>query len=70
LADILTSLNLTTKNAMAFGDSYNDITMLQTAGIGVAMGNAEDAIKAVSKHVTTSNEDDGVAVALRHILHL
>ena len=70
LADILTSLNLTTKNAMAFGDSYNDITMLQTAGIGVAMGNAEDAIKAVSNHVTTSNEDDGVAIALRHILHL
>jgi hydroxymethylpyrimidine pyrophosphatase-like HAD family hydrolase len=34
------------------------------------MGNAEDAIKAVSKLVTTSNEDDGVAVALRHILHL
>ena len=66
LKQLLPRLGMTTANLMAFGDSYNDITMLQAAGLGVAMGNAEEAVKAVADYVTDSNEADGVATALRH----
>ena len=52
--------------AMAFGDGFNDIGMLGYAGIGVAMGNAADAVKASADHVTESVEEGGIAVALEH----
>ncbi len=42
--------------------------MLQAAGCGVAMGNAEDAVKAVADKVTLSNNSDGIVHALRHHL--
>lgn len=51
---------------MAFGDAENDIDMLKFAGIGVAMGNAEDKVKAEADYVTDSVDEDGVANALRH----
>lgn len=46
---------------MAFGDSYNDMNMLEEAGIGVAMGNASEEIKAAADVITLSNDEDGVA---------
>lgn len=51
---------------MAFGDGGNDITMLQFAGIGVAMGNATDDVKSAADWVTDSVDDDGVMNALVH----
>lgn len=51
---------------MAFGDGFNDIGMLGYAGIGVAMGNAADAVKASADHVTSSVEEGGIASALQH----
>ena len=51
---------------MAFGDGGNDISMLQHAGIGVAMGNAGDEVKKVADYVTSSVDEDGVINALRH----
>lgn len=51
---------------MAFGDGGNDLPIIRQAGIGVAMGNARDAVKAVADYVTTSVDDDGVRNALRH----
>jgi len=45
---------------LAFGDSYNDLTMIEYAGIGVAMGNAVDEVKAVADAVTLSNNEDGI----------
>lgn len=51
---------------MAFGDGENDIEMLQFAGIGVAMGNANDTVKAAADYVTDSVDDDGVEHALKH----
>ena len=51
---------------MAFGDGGNDIPMLRKAGIGVAMGNANDTVKAAASYVTTSVDDDGVKNALLH----
>jgi len=53
------------KNEMiAVGDSYNDISMLKYAGLGIAMENAPDDIKTICRHVTLSNNDDGVAAVI------
>jgi hydroxymethylpyrimidine pyrophosphatase-like HAD family hydrolase len=49
---------------MAIGDSENDLAILKAAGIGVAMGNATDALKAQADYITASNEEDGVACAI------
>ena len=49
---------------MAIGDSFNDITMIQYAGKGVAMGNADARIKAVADEIAPSNDEDGVAVMI------
>ena len=51
---------------MAFGDGENDIEMLKFAGIGVAMGNAEDAVKEAADYVTDSVDENGIENALRH----
>ena len=57
-------LNIDLSQVAAFGDGTNDITMLQKAGVSVAMGNALPEVKATSKYVTLTNEEDGVAVFL------
>lgn len=51
---------------IAFGDGENDLEMLKFAGIGVAMGNAEDAVKQAADYVTASVDEDGIARALEH----
>ena len=50
---------------MALGDDYNDIPMLKRAGCSVAMANAVPEAKAAAKHVTDTNNNDGVAKAIR-----
>ena len=49
------------ENCMAFGDGMNDFTMVEQAGLGIAMANAEPEVKRVAKYVTLSNDEDGVA---------
>ena len=61
-------LGFTLENCMAFGDGMNDFTMVEAAGLGVAMANAEDEVKRVAKYVTASNDEDGVAAALAKFL--
>ncbi len=56
------------KEVMALGDSYNDIDMLEWAGLGVAMANAFDPVKEAADFVTTSNEEEGVAEAIRRFV--
>jgi len=53
---------------MAIGDANNDISMLEYAGCSVAMANAPDEIKARTKHVTRSNDEDGVAAAIERFV--
>jgi Cof subfamily protein (haloacid dehalogenase superfamily) len=57
-------LHIPLERTAAFGDSYNDIEMLQLAGQSVAMENGLDAAKNVAKQICPSNEDDGVAQVL------
>ncbi len=52
----------------AFGDDYADIDMLQISGIGVAMGNAIDDVKKISDIVIGSNDENGIALYLNHLL--
>ena len=49
------------ENCMAFGDGMNDFTMVEAAGLGIAMANAEPEVKRVAKDVVPSNDEDGVA---------
>lgn len=57
-------LEILPENVMALGDSGNDITMLTQAGLGIAMGNAPDFVKAAADAVTESNVNDGAAIAI------
>ena len=68
IRDICKVLGIDTAEVIAFGDAENDIPMLQTAGVGVAMGNATDAVKAISDMVTLTNNEDGIAAALEQLL--
>lgn len=51
---------------IAFGDGENDMEMLQFAGIGVAMGNADARVKQMADYVTADIDEDGIDLALRH----
>lgn len=61
-----THMGLNPQHTIAFGDGGNDSSMIRAAGIGVAMGNALESLKAEADHTTTSVDDDGVLNALRH----
>ena len=52
------------EQVMTIGDNFNDLPMLRLAGLGVAMGNAPEAVKTKAKTVTKSNNEHGVAEAL------
>jgi len=54
-------LGISREQVIAFGDSYNDIDMLEYAGLGVAVGNARPEVKEVADLVTLSHGEDGVA---------
>lgn len=55
---------------VAVGDDVNDLPMIRNAGLGVAMGNARDAVKAVAKRVIGTNHEDGVAEFLDELVDL
>lgn len=54
----------------AIGDAYNDISMIQYAGIGIAMGNANDKVKEAADYVTDSIEQDGLLHAVQYLLRI
>jgi Cof subfamily protein (haloacid dehalogenase superfamily) len=61
-------LNVPMDQVLAIGDGDNDLSMLQCAGTGVAMGNAVDDLKQAADFVTSSNDEDGVAEVLESLL--
>jgi Cof subfamily protein (haloacid dehalogenase superfamily) len=65
LADLL---SVKQEETMAIGDTENDLSILQAAGIGVAMGNAPVEIQAIADYVTASNLEDGVGKAIAHFI--
>ena len=64
---ILHHYGIDRNECIGFGDGGNDIEMLDFCGIGVAMGNADDNVKAHADYVTTSVDDEGIANALRQL---
>ena len=60
IAHILPFIGITREDCIACGDSYNDISMIKFAGVGVAMGNAKQVVKDVADIITTSNEEEGL----------
>lgn len=64
LIHICNKLGIKKDQLIAFGDSYNDLSMLTTAGLGIAMGNAQEEVKRQSDYVTDGNNEDGIARAL------
>ena len=66
ISAIAEHMGIDISETMAFGDGGNDLTMLRAAGIGVAMGNALDTVKAHADYVTSSVDEDGITNALKH----
>jgi hydroxymethylpyrimidine pyrophosphatase-like HAD family hydrolase len=62
-------LGIDMSEVVAMGDSMNDMSMIREAGLGVAMGNAQDALKAAAKLVTVTNNEHAVAKIIKeHVL--
>lgn len=60
LLRLLTSIGLTADEMICCGDGYNDVTMIETAGLGVAMANAQPLVLQKADYITKSNDEDGV----------
>jgi Cof subfamily protein (haloacid dehalogenase superfamily) len=67
LKQLAAILGLDLSQFAAIGDGLNDIEMLREAGLGIAMGNASDAVKSVADWVTGTNDQDGVALAVQRL---
>ncbi|HGJ65885.1 TPA: Cof-type HAD-IIB family hydrolase [bacterium] len=65
LIDLLALRNIPSDEVIVFGDDMPDIGMLAFFGHSVAMGNSGDSVKSVAKYVTKSNDEDGIAYALK-----
>ena len=68
LLALTSHLGLDRSQVMAFGDGLNDISMIREAGIGVAMENAVEEVKAVADLITGSCEESGVADVIEQLL--
>jgi Cof subfamily protein (haloacid dehalogenase superfamily) len=68
LEHLIQHLRIPMEEVMAIGDNYNDISMLERVGISVAIGNAEDEVKKICKHVSLSNDLNGVAYIVNKML--
>ncbi|WP_105114839.1 Cof-type HAD-IIB family hydrolase [Streptococcus suis] len=63
-------LGILPEEIMAMGDANNDLEMIAFAGLGIAMGNANEQVKAIAQDITDTNENNGVAKAIeKHILN-
>ncbi len=61
---LLSAIGIKTDECIACGDGFNDISMIEYAGLGVAMSNASDVVKNAADYVTLSNDDNGIAYLL------
>lgn len=68
LLKLLSSIGLTSDQMICCGDGYNDITMIETAGLGVAMANAQPLVRERADYITKSNDEDGVLHVINEFL--
>ncbi len=70
LTQLAEALDVPLAQVMGIGDNLNDLSLVRTAGFGVAMGNGAPRVKAAADFVTAAFEEDGVAVAIeKHVLN-
>ena len=67
LQKMVECIGVVPEKTIAIGDYYNDIGMLKTAGLGIAVGNALPEVKAVADHVTVGNEEHAIARVVRDL---
>ena len=65
---LLEHLGLTREQMIACGDGFNDRSMIEFAGLGVAMANAQEPVKAAADYITLSNDEDGVAAVVERFI--
>lgn len=65
---MLESVGLTRENAICCGDGFNDISMIKYAGVGVAMGNAQPAVKEIADYITDTNDRDGLVQVIEEFI--
>lgn len=68
LQKLLNSIGILTNEMICCGDGYNDVTMIESAGLGVAMANAQPAVLELADYVTKSNDEDGVLHVINEFL--
>ncbi|GJM70886.1 hypothetical protein HMSSN036_31020 [Paenibacillus macerans] len=66
IQDLLQHLEVSPEEVVAFGDGLNDREMLTLAGLGIAMGNGHEQLKACADHTTTDVDNDGIANGLKY----
>lgn len=65
---IMKRYGIINEEVIAIGDNENDYSMIKMAGLGIAMGNGEDSLKEIAGYITLTNDEDGVAVAIKKFL--
>lgn len=70
LIDYAASKGIPMEQCIAFGDNENDISMIQAAGLGIAMANADDSVKQAADRIALTNDECGVAVELEKLFGL
>lgn len=68
LLRLLTAIGISADEMICCGDGYNDLTMIETAGLGVAMANAQPVVKEKADYITKSNDEDGVLHVIRQFM--
>ena len=68
LERLMAAEGLTADDVMAIGDDYNDLEMISGAGLGIAMGNAVEPVRAAAGYITGSNDEDGVVQAIERFV--
>ncbi|MCL6459458.1 MAG: Cof-type HAD-IIB family hydrolase [Gorillibacterium sp.] len=68
IQEVCSLLDVRMDQVIAMGDSLNDLKMIRSAGLGVAMGNAQDGVKAAADVITSSNDEDGVALIIKEYI--
>ena len=68
LGKLLEKLGMTKDQMICCGDGYNDLSMIQYAGMGVAMANANEQVKEAADFITLSNDEDGVVHVIQKFM--
>lgn len=68
VSKLMRHLDIKKDKVICVGDSYNDLSMLRCAGLGVAMGNAQKEVQEAADYITAGNDEDGVAKVVERFM--